>query len=152
VVTGLRVASVCLVATLLCAHCRDAAAQHGAEVTKRVQAIKRAFACIDTLKVPVRSMGPRMARADCWLVGLALHEVAVGHAKRYGINPSDTLAVTQATLHELRFAGLRGSADRWYWIVTLTIDGRAQTIEVYIDQLSPNVEVKRTEGTSPAEL
>lgn len=123
-------------------------AQHEAVVATRIAEIKRTYPCADSIRIRTTASDKRLLRDACWLVGLGLHEIAVGNAERFGIARADTGVVTAASLAEFRFKGLRGAADEWYWLVTLTIAGKPRTLDVYIQQLEPTVKVTPTERVS----
>jgi hypothetical protein len=134
-----------LIAILALAAC-GASGQQQRLADRRLDEIKSTYPCVDTAKVRITTTDSDIARGSCWLVGVALQEIASGHARPFGVNPADTALVTSARMGQFHFAGLQGAPDEWYWWVLLSISGQPRNLEVHIQQLTKGIIVRAAEG------
>lgn len=129
--------------------CRSANGQHANEVASRINAIKHTSPCVDTALIRLTVIGKTDRTVACWLVGLAFHEVAIGRGIPYHVPPEDSAGIHAVTITELRFPGIGGATDDWYWLVSWKPRSKEYGVEVVIKQLTSGVIVRRAEEITP---
>ena len=105
--------------------------------TRRLAEIKAKYPCVPVSRVPRRILSKAVTGEACWMVGLAMAEIAEGRATKFGFTAGDTARVDSARVGEMRFRSLDGSPATEYWYAELTIG--AKHVEAQIDQRSRKV-------------
>ena len=119
-------------------------AQHARQVAARIDTLKRRYPCVDSAAVKHTTADAAVRPYSCYLVGAAVHEIALGHAAYLGFPKGDSSHAQPANVIQMKFTGI-GGPDDWYWIVTLSFSNHERQVDVAIFQLENRIQVQRTE-------
>lgn len=114
-------------------------------VAQQVTDGKPGFRCVDTTEIKITSDSASSADA-CLVVGMAVHEIGLGHATQLGLEPADSAAVNGATVRQLTALGAGSARDTTYWILSLSFTGRPHALDVNINQTDSTILFLRPEG------
>ena len=94
--------------------------------------IVRQYSCtgLSFTLAPSHGAPPRSARS---IARFAAHHIALGNARRLGVEARDTTNIQAATVRFLRFKGLDGDPPESYWLVSFAFVNRRGPLEVRVD-------------------